>query len=109
MGTARKGGMAATSYVHSGVQFESHAPPDAPPEDHVEELLGRLAPSSQAIRRFATEASESDPETVAVQFRLVVEAVEPEVGVSFSSKLLAQIENLGAAFLGIEVAFTPPD
>jgi hypothetical protein len=46
---------------------------------------------------------------VAVQFRLVVEAVEPEVGVSFSSKLLAQIENLGAAFLGVEVAFTRPD
>jgi hypothetical protein len=75
----------------------------------VEELLGRLGPSSEAIRRFATEASEDDPETVAVQFRVVVEAVEPEVGVSFSSSLLRQIENLGAAFLGVEVAFTRPD
>jgi Domain of unknown function (DUF4279) len=107
MGAPRKGRMADTTHVHSGIQFQSNAREGAPPEEHVDELLRRLAPARSAFADFAREAFELDPETTSVQFRLVIKSSDPEVGVSLALRQLVQITTLGAVFLGVEVAFSP--
>ena len=105
LGAVRKGSRSENRHKQSGLRFESRCDEFAPPEDHIDDLLTRLAPARQQLRAFAEQAREVDPGTVAVQLRVVLESVKRELGFSVKSEQLRAISELGAEFLGVEVAF----
>jgi hypothetical protein len=104
-GDRYKGERSSKRYVHSGAEFRSRVGRSAPAEEHVDDLLARVAPATEALRGLAEQAAREDPEIIAVQLRVIVETNRGEVGLALANRQLRTIADLGAEFLGVEVAF----
>jgi hypothetical protein len=95
---------ARTLRRYSCVAFESALDSDADPSAHIDELLARLAPAQDAIRRLAGSPMSSDSRGVPVRVTLNIESSHEMFGFDLSSAQLTAIGELGA-HLGVELDF----
>lgn len=99
-GTPR--GRDGSTHRYSGISFSSRVDRAAEPDLHMQDLLDRLKPVASAVRTFAKQASEADPETTAVRFWVDYERTSDERGIDLRQDQVLAIAELGAA-LGVNV------
>jgi hypothetical protein len=95
-------GKGGNVHRYSGVSFESRSDRQAGPEAHIDDLLVRLSPARDAIRRLADGTHAAGTRGVPVRLSLYVESSRSVVGLDVSSAQLTAIGELGAHF-GVEV------
>jgi hypothetical protein len=95
-------GTGGNSHRYSVVSFKSRIERQAQPEAHIDDLLLRLDPARDAIRRLVEERLAEEPESVPARLSLYVRSSRSVVGLSVSSAQIKAIGELGA-HLDVEV------
>jgi hypothetical protein len=105
----QRGRQPGNVYPHSVLAFESHIDQSAKPQAHLEDLLSRLSPASDALRAFVQRARSDDfqppakgREWVPVRVSLVEESSDGHMGVEIDPDQLRAIADMGAV-LGVEL------
>lgn len=93
---------------YSVLKFESDAKRSSSPAGHLDDLLQRLHPAADALRAFAEDERDNDPQHVPLRLWLHIEARQAEVGIDISDQQLKVIAELGA-WLAVEVEFVTDD
>jgi hypothetical protein len=90
-------------YPHSVLSFESHIDRSASPQAHLEDLLGRLSPATDALRAFVQRAQLDDVQPrakgrkwIPVRISLHAESSDGHMGVEIAPDQLKAIEDMGA-------------
>jgi hypothetical protein len=104
-GTAIKG-EPGNVHRYTAVGFESRVDSDAPPAAHVEDVLARVEPAKEAIRRLAGRRRASGSRGVPVKLSVHLESSRLMTGLEFSDSQLSAIADFGA-HLGIAVDASP--
>lgn len=87
---------------YSVVSFKSRVDRQADPEAHIDDLLLRLGPARDAIRKLTEQRLAEEPQSVPARLSLYVESSASVVGLDVPSRQLKAIWELGAHF-GVEV------
>jgi hypothetical protein len=95
-------GKHGSTHRYSGISFSSRVDRAAEPGLQAQDLLDRLKPVASAVRAFAEQASEADPETTAVRFWVDYETTTDERGIDLRNEQVRAIADLGAA-LGVNI------
>jgi hypothetical protein len=108
MGTQR-GRQPGNVHPHNVLAFESHIDRSASPLAHLEDLLSRLSPASDALRAFVQRARSDDFQPPAkgrkrapVRLYLYAESSDGHMGVEIAPDQLKAIADMGAV-LGVEL------
>jgi hypothetical protein len=104
--TAEKGspvnGTGGGIHRYSAVSFRSRIDHHAEPAAHIDDLLLRLSPARDAIRRLVEQRLAEEPQSVPARLSLYVKSSRSVVGLDVTSAQLTAIGQLGARF-GVEV------
>jgi hypothetical protein len=87
---------------YSAVSFRSRTDCHADPGAHIDDLLLRLSPAGDAIRRLVEQRLADEPQSVPARLSLYVKSSRSVVGLDVTSAQLTAIGELGAYF-GVEV------
>jgi hypothetical protein len=114
-GSRQQGRQPGNVHPHSVVAFESHIDRSASLLAHLEDLLGRLSPASDALRAFVQRARADDFQPPAkgrkwipVRLSLVEESSDGHMGVEIAPDQLRAIADMGAV-LGVELETSDED
>jgi hypothetical protein len=112
---SQMGRQAGNVYPHSVVAFESHIDRSASALAHLEDLLSRLNPATDALRAFAQQAQLDDFQPrvkgrkwIPVLISIDAESSDGHMGVEIAPDQLRAIADMGAV-LGVELETSDED
>ncbi|HST56705.1 MAG TPA: DUF4279 domain-containing protein [Solirubrobacteraceae bacterium] len=101
---ASRGREAGNIHKYSGAQYQSQVARTASWAEHLDDLLKRVCPASEALRSFAEQANLEDPRTAAIRLWLYVESKKEATEIEISNRQLQLIAEMGA-HLGLSTEF----
>ncbi len=108
MGTQR-GRQPGNVHPHNVLAFESHIDRSASPQAHLEDLLSRLSPATDALRAFVQQARLEDFQPLVrgrkrapIRISIDAESSDGHMGVEIAPDQLRAIADMGAVF-GVEL------
>jgi hypothetical protein len=88
-------------HPYTGMTFRSRLPRNAPPEDHLADVLTLVGPVKPQLRDYVSRATIEDPTLKALYTSLTLEAGDHALGLDIPTNVLADLSALGGGF-GIE-------